>query len=101
MCDKVVCERWCVKHGVSKVVLKAVLGTWPVVLMAVLMSSVAGVFIWALVSLSPYKKKVQVFKINCNVKNGSAAMKGWTFNTERDLLRSRSQSLFSVIPADF
>ena len=84
-----------------KVVLKAVLGTWPVVLMAVLMSSVAGVFIWALVSLSPYKKKVQVFKINCNVKNGSAAMKGWTFNTERDLLRSRSQSLFSVIPADF
>ena len=33
-----------------KVVLKAVLGTWPVVLMAFLMSSVAGVFIWALVS---------------------------------------------------
>lgn len=51
-----------------KVVLKAVLGTWPVVLMAVLMSSVAGVFIWALVSLSPYNKKVQVFTINCNVK---------------------------------
>jgi len=51
-----------------KVVLKAVLGTWPVVLMAVLMSSVAGVFIWALVSLSPYNKQVQVFKINCNVK---------------------------------
>lgn len=31
-----------------KVVFKAVLGTWPVVLMAFLMSSVAGVFIWAL-----------------------------------------------------
>ena len=51
-----------------KVVLKAVLGTWPVVLMAFLMSSVAGVFIWALVSLSTYKQKVQLFKINCNVK---------------------------------
>lgn len=35
-----------------KVVLKAVLGTWPVVLMAFLMSSVAGVFVWALVSRS-------------------------------------------------
>lgn len=34
-----------------KVVFKAVLGTWPVVLMAFLMSSVAGVFIWALVRL--------------------------------------------------
>ena len=41
-----------------KVVLKAVLGTWPVVLMAFLMSSVAGVFIWALVSLSTNKQKV-------------------------------------------
>lgn len=47
-----------------KVVLKAVLGTWPVVLMAFLMSSVAGVFIWALVSLSTYNKKVHLFKIN-------------------------------------
>ncbi|XP_078358396.1 uncharacterized protein LOC144643119 [Oculina patagonica] len=31
-----------------KVVLQAVSGTWPVVLMAFLMSSVAGVFVWAL-----------------------------------------------------
>ena len=51
-----------------KVVLKAVLGTWPVVLMAFLMSSVAGVFIWALVSLSTYNKKAQLFKINSSVK---------------------------------
>lgn len=51
-----------------KVVLKAVLETWPVVLMAFLMSSVAGVFIWALVSLSTYKQKVQLFKISCRVK---------------------------------
>lgn len=33
-------------------VFKAILGTWPVVLMAFLMSSVAGVIIWALVSRS-------------------------------------------------
>ena len=33
-----------------KLVLKAVLGTWPVVLMALLMSFVAGVAIWLLVS---------------------------------------------------
>ena len=32
-----------------KLVLNAVLGTWPVVLMAFLLSSVAGIFIWALV----------------------------------------------------
>ena len=32
-------------------VLKAVFGTWPVVLMAFLMSSVAGVLIWVLVSI--------------------------------------------------
>lgn len=51
-----------------KVVLKAVLGTWPVVLMAFLMSSVAGVFIWALVSLSTYNQNVQLFKINSSVK---------------------------------
>ena len=45
-----------------KVVLKAVLGTWPVVLMALLMSSVAGVFIWALVSLSTYNQTFNYLK---------------------------------------
>ena len=33
-----------------KLVLKAVLGTWPVVVMALLMSFVAGFIIWLLVS---------------------------------------------------
>ena len=72
-----------------KVVLKAVLGTWPVVLMALLMSSVAGVFIWALVSLPTYKQKLQLFK------SGGAMIKCWAFHNEKDLLRSRSPSLFS------
>lgn len=38
-----------------KLVLKALLGTWPVVIMAILLSCVAGVVIWILVSFSQGK----------------------------------------------
>lgn len=40
-----------------KLVLNAVLGTWPVVLIALLMSSIAGVVMWVLVSITICCKK--------------------------------------------
>lgn len=41
-----------------KLVLKAILGTWPVVILAFLMSFTAGAVIWLLVSSSTYLKRV-------------------------------------------